>query len=153
MPFENLVLNRCSVDCWIPIFQRYHEVLRFGNNLLMLLWIRWSTHCDYMISQDWHFCAYLWVKQKLQRACPKVDCYGSRECSGRLFAKKREMNEPGLYRGSRGTRVPEKGGWCQGGNRKGVGGKDSFNWIGNSRISISCFLKDIDPLFKISRIY
>ena len=31
-------------------------------------------------------------------------------------------------------------------------GRDSFNWIEKSRISISCFLKNIDPIFKLLKI-
>ena len=50
------------------------------------------------------------------------------------------------------TRPPQGMGWCRGGNRNGVGRRDSFNWNENSRLSISCYLKDIDPL-KILKIW
>ena len=47
---------------------------------------------------------------------------------------------------------PEEGGWCKGGIRNGMG-----EWVGgiplielsSSKIHISCFLTDIDPISKI----
>ena len=58
-------------------------------------------------------------------------------------------NSYGNSRGSKGSVVQgwesEWGGW--------EGERDSFNSIDdNSKISISCFLKDSDPIFKIVKI-
>ena len=33
-----------------------------------------------------------------------------------------------------------------------VGGVDSFNWIRKSKMSISCLLGEIDPIFKIFKM-
>ena len=39
--------------------------------------------------------------------------------------------------------------WLDPAKAEWKGGRGSFDWIEKSNISISCFLKDIDPIFKI----